>query len=401
MALRFLLVEPHLELRDHLGQLLTASYGAQVQACSDYASALEHARAGNPDLIVAAVGYPEDLGFVAAIRDDPATQFTPLVALTAVASEPADQLSLYDNGADAALLKPIKTEALLGRVDRLLRLRRDPDLALVHLGVETKDLDYKESVGLDCRDGRAALAKDVIAMANSGGGRIIVGIPEDDLAAFEPSRLNRALRDYLDPPVSVGVKQVRDGGRVFAILEVPPGAEMVILAGKENDRAGLGGDGFTCGRAAWKAPKCGTRVSCAHCWSGSSPLAPVQTLREFSSEQLQYPLWVIGVQPVTARQVVKKHAPSRLLRSRDVPGHIGCEHVGILRLDEVQLYTRWGLVHQREQVRAEEVFQHRLHRLEVEPPAVASLVRLQVHRHPLPHRLRIARLLQALHEVRA
>ncbi|MDQ3309776.1 MAG: putative DNA binding domain-containing protein [Gemmatimonadota bacterium] len=252
MALRFLLVEPHLELRDHLGQLLTASYGAQVQACSDYASALEHARAGNPDLIVAAVGYPEDLGFVAAIRDDPATQFTPLVALTAVASEPADQLSLYDNGADAALLKPIKTEALLGRVDRLLRLRRDPDLALVHLGVETKDLDYKESVGLDCRDGRAALAKDVIAMANSGGGRIIVGIresapgvftplgiPEDDLAAFEPSRLNRALRDYLDPPVSVGVKQVRDGGRVFAILEVPPGAEMVILAGKENDRAGL------------------------------------------------------------------------------------------------------------------------------------------------------------------
>jgi DNA-binding response OmpR family regulator len=56
MALRFLLVEPHLELRDHLGQLLTASYGAQVQVCSDYASALEHARAGNPDLIVAAVG---------------------------------------------------------------------------------------------------------------------------------------------------------------------------------------------------------------------------------------------------------------------------------------------------------------------------------------------------------
>jgi len=109
----------------------------------------------------------------------------------------------------------------------------------VHLGVETKDLDYKESVGLDCRDGRTALAKDVIAMANSGGGRIIVGVPEDDLAAFEPSRLNRALRDYLDPPVSVGVKQVRDGGRVFAILEVPPGAEMVILAGKENDRAGL------------------------------------------------------------------------------------------------------------------------------------------------------------------
>ncbi len=216
-----------------------ASYGAQVQVCSDYGSALEHARADNPDLIVAAVGYMEDLGFVSAIRGDPATQFTPLVALTASASESADQLSLYDNGADAALLKPIKTEALLGRVDRLLRLRRDPDLALVHLGVETKDLDYKESVGLDCRDGRAALAKDVIAMANSGGGRIIVGIPEDDLAAFEPSRLNRALRDYLDPPVSVGVKQVRDGGRVFAILEVPPGAEMVILAGKENDRTGL------------------------------------------------------------------------------------------------------------------------------------------------------------------
>jgi CheY-like chemotaxis protein len=208
MALRFLLVEPQQGLRDHLGHLLTASYGAQVQVCSDYGSALEHARAGNPDLIVAAVGYPEDLGFVSAIRGVPATQFTPLVALTASASESADQLSLYDNGVDAALLKPIKTEALL--------------------------------------------AKDVIAMANSGGGRIIVGIREsapgvftplgileDDLAAFEPSRLNRALRDYLDPPLSVGVKQVRDGGRVFAILEISAGGEMVILAGKENDRAGL------------------------------------------------------------------------------------------------------------------------------------------------------------------
>ena len=254
--LHFLLIEPHRELRDHLGQLLTASYGAEVQVCSDYCDALEHTRAGSPDLIVAAVGYPEDLGFVAALRSDPTTRFTPLVALTAGASEPADQLSLYDSGADAALLKPFKTEALLGRVDRLLRLRRDPDLALVHLGVETQDLDYKESVALDCRDGRASLAKDVIAMANSGGGRIIVGvrefspgaftpvgIPEDDLAAFEPSRLNRAVRDYLDPPISVGVKQIRDGGRAFAILEVPPAGEMIILAGKENDRAGL-----RCGR---------------------------------------------------------------------------------------------------------------------------------------------------------
>ena len=252
MALRFLLVEPERELREHLGQLLTASYGAQVQLCMDYFDALDRARDGAPDLIVAAVGYPENLGFVAALRSDPTTRFTPLVALTTGTAEPADQLSLYESGADAALLKPVKTEALLSRVDRLLRLRRDPDLALVHLGVETKDLDYKELLELDCRDGRAGLAKDVIAMANSGGGRIIVGvresapgsfapvgIPEDDLAAFEPSRLNRALRDYLDPPFSVGVKQVRDGGRAFAILEVPPGREMIILAARENDRAGL------------------------------------------------------------------------------------------------------------------------------------------------------------------
>jgi len=51
-------------------------------------------------------------------------------------------------------------------------------MSLIDSPCETAALDFKETVDpTQCRD-RVELAKDVLAMANSGGGHIVVGVED-------------------------------------------------------------------------------------------------------------------------------------------------------------------------------------------------------------------------------
>lgn len=253
MEFRFVIVEPHASLLPSLERVLASSYAAEVVTFTGFGEAIQDIRATPPDLILAAVGYEaEDLQFLRALDADESTRRTPIVALTSFPGTLNEEGLSYERYCDARLTKPFETADLVTRVDRLLRLRRDPDVALLTLGVESADLDYKETLDLQTRDGRASVAKDVIAMANSGGGKLVVGIREDrpgifvqaglseaHLEALEPSRLNRALQDFLDPPLSVGSRTVRDKGKAFCIIDVPPAGESIVLARRENDRANL------------------------------------------------------------------------------------------------------------------------------------------------------------------
>ncbi|NIN01351.1 MAG: hypothetical protein GTO24_25645, partial [candidate division Zixibacteria bacterium] len=76
------------------------------------------------------------------------------------------------------LAKPFKIEEILDLLNLVLPVKSNPDAVRIYLGSERQDLDYKEGLDLQTKDNCAALAKDVIAIANWGGGTIIVGVAE-------------------------------------------------------------------------------------------------------------------------------------------------------------------------------------------------------------------------------
>jgi predicted HTH transcriptional regulator len=177
--------------------------------------------------------------------------FIPVVAITGTAQDD-QQLAYFKHGFDAVLSKPFRFDEFITAITRLLRLRADPDHRLIHLGFEMRSHDYKEIVDLSTSYGRASLAKDVMAMANWGGGTIVVGVAEPEpgkfiaqgvshsvLNSLETSRLNRAVNAFLDPPVSITVRRVSDGNQTFVVLEVPAARGSLVLVKRQNEDAGM------------------------------------------------------------------------------------------------------------------------------------------------------------------
>ena len=102
-------------------------------------------------------------------------------------------------------------------------------------GFESKDLDYKGPCQWDEKDKKACceIVKDILAMANTLGGYILIGVSEKgngfeweglttkQAKSFETSRINRFLQNYADPPINTFLKKVDNNGKTFAIIEVP------------------------------------------------------------------------------------------------------------------------------------------------------------------------------------
>jgi len=102
-------------------------------------------------------------------------------------------------------------------------------------GFESKDLDYKGPCQWDEKDKKACceIVKDILAMANTLGGYIIIGVSEkndgfewdglttEQAKSFETSRINRFLQNYADPPINTLLKKVDHNTKTFAIIEVP------------------------------------------------------------------------------------------------------------------------------------------------------------------------------------
>lgn len=108
-------------------------------------------------------------------------------------------------------------------------------LGLLHRNFESKDLDYKGSIGWDSGNKKSCceLVKDIMAMANTQGGYIVIGIGEvgrgfrldgvsiEQAGTFESSEICRFVQKYADPPINVRVQKVTSAGLIFVILEVP------------------------------------------------------------------------------------------------------------------------------------------------------------------------------------
>ena len=127
-----------------------------------------------------------------------------------------------------------------------------PELIAVLLkGFESKDLDYKGPCVWDEPDKKSccALVKDILGMANTLGGFIVIGVSETStgfswdglttaqLDSFDTSRLNRFLQNYADPPINARLRKIEHQCKHFVIIEVPRFADTPHVCQKDYQGA--------------------------------------------------------------------------------------------------------------------------------------------------------------------
>ena len=118
-----LIADDNADIRAYVRSHLAPRY--RVLEAEDGQQALATARRETPDLIVSDVMMPVlgGVGLVQALRADAATDFIPVVLLTAKAEE-ADVQHGLDAGADDYVVKPFNVQTLQARIENLIASRR-------------------------------------------------------------------------------------------------------------------------------------------------------------------------------------------------------------------------------------------------------------------------------------
>lgn len=243
-------------LRETLARVLKDAYGATVYEASTNREAEDILRHHEVDLILTDLIHPGENGLdlLRKLRSSRVLKRIPVIIQSGQAQE--FELEAWRSGARAVLRKPYSAAKFIEIIDDVLGTVGDEVKALIELGTELPSLDYKSELRLDTRNERAAVAKDIIAFANSGGGQIVVGVEETSPGNFVPrglteaqaaelesSRVNRAVGRYLDPPIHVKTTRVQHLQKTFVIIDVPPAHGTLLLAATENESASL-----RCGR---------------------------------------------------------------------------------------------------------------------------------------------------------
>lgn len=107
---------------------------------------------------------------------------------------------------------------------------------IIYRGVETQELDYKAAQhwGKLPRVGKAKFARHAMALANTRGGYIVVGVGEDEngnptdyqglteaqLRSFDPSIVGQFINLYADPSIDFDIARPRVDGKYYAVLVV-------------------------------------------------------------------------------------------------------------------------------------------------------------------------------------
>ncbi len=99
--------------------------GCEVHAVADGAQALIAIQNILPDLALLDIRMPgmDGLSVCRKVKDDPRTQFMPIIIVTALDSQD-EELNAIESGADDFITKPFNSVILLTRVRSLLRLKR-------------------------------------------------------------------------------------------------------------------------------------------------------------------------------------------------------------------------------------------------------------------------------------
>jgi len=106
---------------------------------------------------------------------------------------------------------------------------------LIVRGYESPEVDYKGPMSWNEKDKNKSceIVKDILAMANSKGGFLIIGVSEkngtfepeglndDQVKSFESTRLANFVQRYADPPINVTMQVVENEGKRFVIIQIP------------------------------------------------------------------------------------------------------------------------------------------------------------------------------------
>lgn len=110
---------------------------------------------------------------------------------------------------------------------------------------EALDIEMKEWLDLADHGHRATVAKEIIALANHGGGYLVVGFGEDeegqyavdpnrpaDLAAWSPDSIQGIVQKYADPVIQCDVQHIEhpNGSGKYPIIGVPGGHRVPVRA---------------------------------------------------------------------------------------------------------------------------------------------------------------------------
>jgi CheY-like chemotaxis protein len=228
-------------------------FNADVITTTKPNDAIQLATRKIPDLFITDLYKPECTGvdLVKRLRRNRKTMYVPIWVISGQAKSKLGRLA-KTSGANLILSKPFTTDSLKKHGDNLFNRRRKGRYDyLLDLATETQDVDYKREM-CPTRDGAAGIAKDIIAMANFGGGYLVFGFAEKAKGDFTPTgldskqllelevtTLNKAIREYIDPPHAVKCHRIQNNNHLFVVVEIPSANDSILLAKKQNDVANL------------------------------------------------------------------------------------------------------------------------------------------------------------------
>ena len=109
---------------------------------------------------------------------------------------------------------------------------------VIKRGVESDTLDYKSALNwrLLPRSGKMKFVRHALAMANTKGGFVVVGVGEDaagrpalftglteeESASFDPSIVGSFINHYVDPPIDLTIERPIVEGKRYAIFHIRP-----------------------------------------------------------------------------------------------------------------------------------------------------------------------------------
>ncbi len=109
---------------------------------------------------------------------------------------------------------------------------------LIYRGVESQTLDYKAAQNWHelNRNGKAKIARHIMALANTKGGNIVIGVSEDkagnpniftgltsdEVHSFDPSSVGPAINRFSDPTLDFEIIRPVIDGKHYVIFDVKP-----------------------------------------------------------------------------------------------------------------------------------------------------------------------------------
>jgi DNA-binding response OmpR family regulator len=244
-----LVVDDEPELLKGVARILRlTSFG--VATASTNADAIAIINQQLPDLVLSDVNRPGGSGIdlIRALRAVPKTHDLPVIFMTGAPRVETAHAALAA-GAFHYLVKPVSPEDLLRHIYAALKSQRDPIVSLVDAGTEQAGVDYKRELDLASKRQRAELARDMIAMANTGGGTIIIGVQEErdgfsvqgaaNARDLDATKIGDAVRAYTGSVVKFTSRPVNVRGALCAAVTVSATDGTIALAQRANQDAGL------------------------------------------------------------------------------------------------------------------------------------------------------------------